>query len=97
MPSSQSEIPVPTAAPTPVTLIEALAGGATVHEVVAVQGDDPLARRLQTAGVWPGARLELLARAPFGDPLLFRVHGFRLALRRSEAQRVLVVAGGAGS
>jgi ferrous iron transport protein B len=61
-----------------------------VYEVARVGGGDALARRLSSAGVWPGARLELIASAPFGDPLLFRLHGYRLALRRSEADRIVV-------
>ena len=58
--------------------------------VVAVDGQDVLARRLQEHGLWPGAVVELLTTAPGGDPLLFAVHGCRLALRRDEAERVLV-------
>lgn len=68
------------------------AGGSFV--VVGVDGDDALSRRLAGAGIWPGVEIELIVRAPFGDPLLFRVHGYRLALRRSEAERVLVRAAG---
>ena len=30
--------------------------------------------------------------APLGDPIQFRLHGYRLALRKSEARRVLVMA-----
>ncbi|MBM4062416.1 MAG: ferrous iron transport protein A [Planctomycetes bacterium] len=56
-----------------------------VDEVV---GEDALAQRLRACGLWPGALVEHVGRAPFGDPLLFKLHGFRLALRRSEAARV---------
>lgn len=58
--------------------------------VVDVVGADALAQRLTAAGIWPGTRMELLGKAPFGDPLLFRLHGYRLALRRSETERVRV-------
>ncbi|MCB9887712.1 MAG: ferrous iron transport protein A [Planctomycetes bacterium] len=58
--------------------------------VDSVLGGDALAARLDACGLWPGAPIELLAAAPFGDPLLFSVHGYRLALRRSEAERVCV-------
>ncbi|MBL8754303.1 MAG: ferrous iron transport protein A [Planctomycetes bacterium] len=61
------------------------------YAVVAVAGDDDLARRLTAHGLWPGAVVERLRHAPFGDPVLFRLHGFRLALRRTEAERVTVV------
>ncbi|MFM1873616.1 MAG: hypothetical protein RL398_3038 [Planctomycetota bacterium] len=58
--------------------------------VTHVDGDDELARRLAAVGFWPGARVERITSAPFGDPILFFVHGYRVALRRSEAERVRV-------
>lgn len=60
------------------------------YTVCAVAGDDALAERLAASGLWAGAVVEALARAPFGGPLLLRLHGFRLALRRAEAARVAV-------
>jgi Fe2+ transport system protein FeoA len=75
--------------PVPVCLTTTVPGRAYV--VVAVHGDDQLARRLIASGLWVGARFERLGQAPFGDPLLFRLHGFRLALRAREAARVRVV------
>jgi ferrous iron transport protein A len=69
--------------------LSAIARGARAV-VVGVLGDDSLAERLRASGLWPGAPVEALARAPFGGPLLVRVHGFRLALRREEAARVEV-------
>lgn len=71
-----------------------------VVRVVAVAGDDsagadsasadPISERLAACGIWAGAEMECLAGAPFGGPLLFRIHGYRLALRRTEAARVVV-------
>lgn len=61
-----------------------------VGTVAGVNGDDTLAHRLHALGLWPGAVVERLTSAPFGGPLLVRLHGFRLALRRSEARRVTV-------
>ena len=71
--------------------------GAPVR-VVAIEGDDALSERLASAGLWPGVVIERLASAPFGGPMLFRVQGYRLALRRSEAARVRIatLAGAAG-
>ncbi|MGE3174900.1 MAG: ferrous iron transport protein A [Planctomycetota bacterium] len=60
-------------------------------QVHAVTGDDDLARRLDDQGLWPGAAVELITTALGGDPLLFRLHGYRLALRRDEAARVTTV------
>ena len=72
----------------------ALARPGQILTVVGVVGDDPLARRLVAAGIWPGVPIERIGAAPFGDPMLFRLHGYRLALRRSEAERVVVLAAG---
>lgn len=59
-------------------------------QVVGIDGDDALSERLTSAGIWPGVVIERITNAPFGDPMLFRVQGYRLALRRSEAARVRV-------
>ncbi len=84
--AAEEPVAVPVAT---ICLVEAITG--QLLEIHAVAGDDELAHRLRASGVWPGTRIELVARAPFGDPLLFKLHGFRLALRRSEAERVRAV------
>lgn len=58
-------------------------------------GGDALARRLDDQGLWPGVEVERVRHALGGDPILFVLHGYRLALRRDEAVRVRVAAGGA--
>lgn len=58
--------------------------------VRAVTGGDELAQRLCDQGLWPGVEVELVTAAPGGDPLLVVLHGYRLALRRDEAARVLL-------
>lgn len=60
--------------------------------VVDVAGDDVLGERLRSAGIWRDAVVEVVGQAPFGDPLLVEMHGFRIALRRNEAERVTVKA-----
>ena len=80
-------------ADTTITLDGAAYGQVAV--VVAVDGEDAIAKRLASAGLWAGVQVERIGRAPFGDPLLFRLHGYRLALRRDEAARVRVVIAGA--
>jgi ferrous iron transport protein A len=59
--------------------------------VVCVNGDDAVAVRLMEMGVIEGVEIELLGRAPLGDPMEFRLPGYRLSLRRREAGRVEVV------
>lgn len=66
--------------------------GSTV-KVVSVEGEDALARRLEDLGFWRGSEVRVERIAPFGDPVQFRLHGYRLALRKSEAKRVVVEEG----
>lgn len=69
--------------------LDRAAPGAVVR-VIGVDGDDALARRLEDLGFWRGSEVRVDRVAPFGDPVQFRLHGYRLALRKSEAKRVLV-------
>jgi Fe2+ transport system protein FeoA len=82
-------VAAPVPAPTAMSLVAIVAGRR--YRVTAVEGDDALAHRLAACGLWLGAIVERLGQAPFGNPLLVRVHGYRLALRTSEAARVSVV------
>jgi Fe2+ transport system protein FeoA len=43
-------------------------------------------------GVVPGAPVRVVKFAPLGDPLEVRVRNYHLALRRSEAETIMVVA-----
>ncbi|MDQ3134799.1 MAG: ferrous iron transport protein A [Acidobacteriota bacterium] len=60
--------------------------------VVAVDGEGPIARRLLEMGGVPGAPISVIKAAPLGDPIEVRVRGYHLALRRTEAQTIKVVA-----
>ena len=55
-----------------------------------VKGVGALRRRLLDMGVVPGAEIEVVRIAPLGDPVEYRVRGYRLSLRRSEATLVMV-------
>ena len=59
-------------------------------QIVEVNGEDAIAIRLMEMGVIDGEQIELIGRAPFGDPIEFRIRGSRLSLRVAEAQRVTV-------
>ena len=63
----------------------------TEARVVAVGGEGAVARRLMEMGVVPGAPVCIIKAAPLGDPIEVRVRGYHLALRRAEAQTILVV------
>lgn len=58
--------------------------------VVAVRGDNAVARRLMEMGVVPGAPVRVIKYAPLGDPIEIRVRGYNLALRRNEAQTIAI-------
>ncbi len=46
--------------------------------------------RLREMGLLPGTRLTLVRTAPLGDPLEIEIRGYRLSLRRTEAEVLLV-------
>ena len=56
--------------------------------VVRIAGADEVSRRLLEMGVTPGVEIRRLGAAPLGDPLEFELRGYRLSLRRNEAEHV---------
>ncbi|HMP03390.1 MAG TPA: FeoA family protein [Gemmatales bacterium] len=56
--------------------------------ISAVDGDDALSQRLVEMGLIEGDLVEVLALAPFGDPMEIRVGQSVLSLRRQEAARI---------
>jgi len=58
--------------------------------IVALDSDPVVARRLMELGLVPGTTIELVRRAPLGDPIELSVRGVHLSLRRSEASRIHV-------
>jgi len=58
--------------------------------VVAVTGETELRRRLLEMGFCNGAAVEVIRRAPLGDPIEFRLRGYCLSLREEQAQHVHV-------
>ena len=83
-----------TSSPKP-TLADLRPGAAA--QVVAIRGDDAVSRRLADLGFWPGTTVSVQFRSLFGGPRAYRLHGYRLALRRDEAARVEVAAEGEGN
>ena len=55
-----------------------------------ILGSRDSSRQLVRMGITPGSKLELLRKAPLGDPLHFRVGNFELCLRRDTATQVEV-------
>ena len=60
--------------------------------IVKVGGEGPVRRRILDMGVVSGADIEVVRVAPLGDPVEFRVKGYNLSLRKSEAQNIQVEA-----
>lgn len=61
-------------------------------QVLAVTGPLAVRRRLLEMGLCPGVAIDVIRRAPLGDPLEVRVRGYLLSLRLDQAAQVSVAA-----
>lgn len=61
--------------------------------IVQINGSGSLKKRLQELGINRGEKITVVRIAPFDDPIEVKVKGFRLSLRREEADRVLIQPG----
>lgn len=59
-------------------------------KVVSVNGSSDAKRRMIDLGITPGASILLKKYAPLGDPMEIRVRGYNVALRKSEAEIIVV-------
>lgn len=59
-------------------------------QVTAIEGEDAISVRLLEMGLTPGVEIKLLGTAPLGDPLEIELRGYRLSVRKREAERVLI-------
>ena len=55
-----------------------------------VNGEGKLRRRLFDMGATPGAKIELIKKAPLGDPLEVHIRNYVLTLRKSEASLIIM-------
>ena len=70
------------------TLSELPAGSsAVVSEFLAAK---PSLTRLRELGLVPGVRVEVVRRAPLGEPIEIRLRGSHLAMRNSDAAFVAI-------
>ena len=58
--------------------------------VMGIRAKRPLRLRLVEMGVLPKVPVEMEGAAPLGDPIRVKLRGYRLSLRRSEADSILV-------
>ena len=65
-------------------------GPGRICTVVSVRGTGPSSVRLAEMGFVRGTEVSCVRAAPWGDPVEFVLRGYRLALRRSLAELVIV-------
>jgi ferrous iron transport protein A len=61
--------------------------------IVKINLGTPARRRLVEMGATPGARVEVIRRAPLGDPIQIALRGSALTLRREDAAEIFVEEG----
>ena len=74
--------------PTLFTLAD-IVPGQTVT-IVEVLGEDAISVRLMEMGMTDGEVVQVVGRAPFGDPIEIKIRGYKLSLRKLEAARIQV-------
>lgn len=72
------------------TPLSSLTPGESGTVVRIVTPTSAVRRRLMEMGLIRGTTIELVRHAPMGDPVEVKVKGYRLSLRRGEAEAVLV-------
>lgn len=71
------------------TLLSDLTPGQTA-QVLAFSGDLERTKRLREMGLLPGTKVKFIRWAPLGDPLEIELRGYKLSLRRHEAELIQV-------
>jgi len=59
-------------------------------KVIKISSCGSLRSRIMDMGIVRGSEIEMVRRAPLGDPLEFLLKGYKLTLRRGEAANVLL-------
>jgi len=65
-------------------------GPGSAGVILDVDDSSPEGQRLLDLGFVPNTRIGVLKRAPLGDPMVYGLRGYRLCLRRCDAERVRV-------
>lgn len=58
--------------------------------VIGLEKDSTVKKRLLEMGITPGVVLEVTGKAPLGDPIEVFVRGYKLTLRKDEANAILI-------
>ena len=67
--------------------LDKLAQGQTA-KVKKIGGKGAIRRRLMDMGITNGTKIEMIKASPLGDPVEYRVRGYSLSLRKSEAELI---------
>lgn len=59
-------------------------------KIVKITGETGIKRRITEMGLTAGTDLEVIRKAPLGDPIEIRTRGFLLSLRHNEAHNVII-------
>jgi len=55
-----------------------------------VTGANETMERLRDLGLVPGEEVQVIKKAPFGDPIEIRIMNYSLCIRKSEARKIRV-------
>lgn len=58
--------------------------------IIKIDGDSKFKRRLFDMGLTPSTEVILKKRAPFNDPILIKIRGYELTLRKKEADNIVL-------
>ena len=58
--------------------------------ILKIKGDSILRKRLLDMGLTRGALIEVIRRAPLGDPIEFLIKNYHLTLRKKDGKQVIV-------
>ena len=73
----------------PVTTLDKLVPGES-GRIIKVHGEGAIRRRLVDMGLTSGAVIDMVKLSPLGDPVEYRLRGYHLSLRKSEAKTIEV-------
>lgn len=59
-------------------------------KIVQVTQAGLVTQRLMEMGITPGVQMRYVGAAPLGDPLEYELRGYRLCMRRREAEQIQV-------
>ena len=58
--------------------------------IESVETSPDIVYKLMEMGLGPGEPIRFIREAPFGDPLVYEIMSYRLAIRKSEADRIFL-------